>query len=479
MAKARFTADFEDGHATRHHNLRPLRVVVARADAAKGLGDPELPFTDMKAAPSSTDVWLQIWHLGRRDEAQAGASDYIKAMRGQPAKDVMLAEVPGCIHEVAPDTFAFLASGPPQPGPDLASGSVGMLTLDLRGTDQKPLLVQGKSPRVRLSADGADDLLVLAARLVDSPGKAGPPPAPRAFPLWNLQHAVGSMLAESPPGLTLGFHVVIHDKQGNPVPANTNDGSFFRYGEWVARMFHAIAATSDGELTLNTMPFTSAQDILDGIVKVLGRVRTFIGSTPKVKRLLIFTHGDNNPKYFAASSGGIMLKDEGTFLSGTALPAFVAQLEPFLTPDVVVSLCACHTGASPQHVDDFLKFTDVAAKPADWPAKIPHDLRGRGSFADELRKLLAAKLPDAAVWAHTSRGDALRNSQLRAFTKAGNADISWLALGLPKDLQDAGRIGWKWANRFPNGSVDSSTAFWEFIAMTLQNPTTLVEELYK
>ena len=180
MAKARFTADFEDGHATRHHNLRPVRVVVARADAAKGLGDPELPFTDMKAAPSSTNVWLQIWHLGTRDEAQAGASGYIKSMRSQPAKDVMLAEVPGCIHEVEPDKFAFLASGPPQAGPNLASGSVGMLTVELRGMDQKPLLVQGKSPRVRLSADGADDLLVLAARLVDSPGKAGPPPAARA-----------------------------------------------------------------------------------------------------------------------------------------------------------------------------------------------------------------------------------------------------------------------------------------------------------
>lgn len=478
MPKARFTADFEDGHPTRHHNLRPLRVVVARADAGKNLGDPELPFSDMKSTPSQ-NVWLQIWHLGSKDEAQAASSDYIKTMRGQPAKDVMLAEVPGCIHEVAPDQFAFLAAGLPQPGTNLATGSVGMLTLELRTALGTPLLAQGKLPRIRVSADGADDLLMLAARIVDSPGKAGPPPAPRPFPLWNLHHAVSSMLAESPPGLTLGFHVVVRDQQGNPVPANTNDGSFFRYGEWVARMFHAIATTSDGELTLNTMPFSSAQDILDGITKTLGRVRTFIGSTPKVKRLLIFTHGDNNPKYFANSSGGIMLRDEGTFLNGTALPGFVAQLKPFLTPDVVVSLCACHTGASPQHPNDFLNYSDIAATPAAWPAKIPSDLRGRGSFADVFRKLLAPDLPDAAVWAHTSKGDSLRNSQLRAFTKAGNADISWLALGLPKSLQDAGTIGWKWCNRFPNGSVNSSKDFWEFIAMSLQNPTSIVEELYK
>jgi hypothetical protein len=172
-----------------------------------------------------------------------------------------------------------------------------------------------------------------------------------------------------------------------------------------------------------------------------------------------------------------------------------------LTPDAVVFLVAAHTGCNPD------SFKGVDGDFGRLPGEIPNDDVGKGSFADILRQKLSQRLPDVAVWAHASRFepastehlysprdyDAVRNPDLRVFTRSGSVDLLWLPGNLygskdnpegkhPTSKENAAKERVAWTSRFyPAGTrqMPSNVRPWAALGAGLQNPTKVVGEWFR
>jgi hypothetical protein len=482
MAKAKFLVVLTDGKndpRAVHNNLAPLKVEVDRAASTSSNAVGPIEYAAASdPVPAKPNVWLQVWHVGdferqhmNADEGSGAAAGWDvveKYMRPEKPSDDLLIEIPGCVKETQPGLFEFRVIGDTkQPFGD----PLGWITLDLKDGAGNAWQPGGKPANVKIYSN-ADDELDLVCTLLTKPGNKTAPEGLPFFHCTNLTHAIGSMLKEG--GLTCGFHVKIPGaKPADGSASAGTDGSFWKFGEWMARAFHSIGLASNGtDLTINTTEFSSPDDITKAAATICQKVQQdFLkgkGDPPKIKRVFTLTHGDNNPAKFGDCAGAMQTgSDFGVTGDPKRLGPFLDALKDRLTSDIVWALLSESLGVAPPK--------DKTGANGEYGAPAPV---GAGSFADVLRKGLADRgLGDAAVWAHASAGPVLHNPAARCFTKNGNAEMSWLIYGQPKTAEEARSHVQKWVVRFPDRDIydpEKGPKFWDFIAMKLQNPTAKV-----
>jgi hypothetical protein len=335
--------------------------------------------------------------------------------------------------------------------------------LALRDGRGQPILSGGREPRIPIVSEGQDDEVDLVCGLYPSPGNDAPPTGATPFFFTNLTHIIGAQLREG--GLLLGFHVYL------PNATTNDDKSFPRFGEFAAQRTHCLGLRGD-DIVVGTTEFTGAAGekmVLDAMQRIRQAVhRDFLGGqgeVPKINRFFTVTHGSKHP-----SCNGIQMGTSYISLHVNHIDhrfdKFMDGLAPHLTKDVVWSQCSCHIAAAPT-----VTGTDYTALPKE------RGRTGEGSFADACRKALAARgLVDAAVWGHASKGDCVRNQELRAFTRSGNMDLCYMVLGFPANGQPIG--AGPWSMRFMNSwqDADRRPILWELLDASLHNPTAYIEK---
>ena len=462
MSSAKFIAslDLADpaGKTAVITNLKPFRVLVQKAANSP---DGELPCHEAGDVPAAPDVWLQIWSMGANEAAKWRGPPALKPTGGQ---NQLCTEIPGAICATA-DGYEFRALGAPAPG---SGNPLGWMKLKLADPAGKPWLNNGKEYHAQITADGVEDEVDVACTLQKAAGGTAAPTKAHVFTFTNLNHVIGSQLKEG--GLTLGFHVHCpHSTTGsNP------DNSFRMYGQWGARRAHALGV-KDGELTIGSSGFEfGEQNIIDAMTQVIDKVhKEFLlgqGAKPKVKRFFTCTHGDSHNG--AVRIVGMKVGENGAWLTldtKERFEKFLDQLAPMLAGDSVWAQCSCHCAAPPE-----------AAPSGDYCMHPKDPKVGTGSFTDLCRKGLAKRgVGDVAVWGHTSKGDAIRNTQLRAFTQHGNMDLAYMVLGWPgKSAPTACMVNWAWFSGAVQTTVDRSKEVWGAFDASLKNPSELIKKIY-
>lgn len=486
-----------------------LRLDLSRV----GAGDIPV-IAEADAAPTAPQVWLQIWSRGRiepRRYGPGGAGGHVPTLDLDPTKknqDRLCASIGGYVqHKGA--AYRFVAVEVPARGPGPQRGWMHLAVDGVEGA--RSLGIEGS--RVPLVSDREDEWVVIAAALTTSPGtEPTKPTLGPSFTLVHLTHILGAQLLDDG-GLTLCMHVVIPN-------AGQNDKAFLAYGPWVAQRLHGLALGAHGELVVGSTGFNSTPDS-DGdaqILETLKQVRRAagalvpgLGEDPKVARLVLLTHGDTadpqTPKGGVAVLMGHKPSEDWLGVGGERFTTFVEGLGRHLAPRAIVTLCCCWVGAPPnckKKVRETQETREVKDKDGnvtkqtytvtEWVgdyckiATTPEMRRkvGVGSFADHLCRRLneQAGLGDVAVWGHTSKGDALWNMQLRAFTRHGNMDLCYMALGPPwrpggMTLTDSN--GKDWTNRFIDQAAPKLSylrpGVWRALDASFRHPGALVEAL--
>lgn len=291
-----------------------------------------------------------------------------------------------------------------------------------------------------------------------------------------------------------------------------NDKAFPGFGKLTGPIVHSIRLTA-GELDIGTTEFTDKGygrrhgdergeknlggwlDIVDTIQSIRTKVREYLmlpteyAPAIRVKTLYTLTHGINsdlvkvrdpagNVKYtYETHNPGMMLGSQNSWINtkksdgapNPTLTEFLTALQPHLATGAVWGQLSCCLGASP-YADrthgEFGSFVDYSSESKDKsrPTLTDPGLVGTGSFADTcLKQLGSLGAKDIAIWAHTSKGHALNNQELRVFTQHGNMDLCWLVEGRLPDMLSKPSVGtrWKdkssWANLFHNSAPDGRT----------------------
>jgi hypothetical protein len=431
-------------------NLKPFRIDVQKAASSpKG----PLPYaTQSESPPSTPNVWFQLWYLGQNEAKNwHGWPD----MKPPPADNQLCFEAPGYIQETQ-QGYEFRLLGDIKKGSGNQLGWIWLAIHDARGN---PIQKDGREPRMPLVAAGADDEMDVVCTLQSAAGNTSCPTTAHTFSFTNLTHVIGSQLREG--GLITCFNVFLPDSK------NENDKAMPAYGRFAARRMHALGL-KDGELCIGSIPFTAPKDealILEGLTQLRDKVKQdFFGGTgeaPKVNRLMTITHGESNQYARGILCGASWLKVTDTARFGK----FMDGLAPHLTDDAVWGLYACHCGAglASGDVSDF--------------GKLSPDRKsvGTDAVADVFRRELAKRgRSNAAIWAHTSRGDALLNQELRAFTQFGNMDLCYLTMGFPASGQPIGAA--QWAFKFEHSWSDAYAHpdNWYFVDVALKHPGALI-----
>jgi hypothetical protein len=434
-------------------NLKPFAV-----DVQKAVSSPEgpLPYVAQgQPAPSSANVWLQLWSIGENEPKKWRGHHVLKP---KAAPNQLCFEAPGYLQETA-SGFEFRLLGSISKG---AGNQLGWIWLAIKDGGGNPLLKDGRPPRAPLVCDGAEDEVDVACALLPAAGNTTCPAHAHVFSFTNLTHVIGSQLREG--GLLAGFCAHF-----NP-PKDANDASFPTFGEWAARRTHSLALR-DGELVVGATKFAGARGetmIVDGMAQLRAKVHAeFLGGQgepPKINRFFTVTHGENSKAYLGISTGNgwLSLATNGVDHRADQL---IDGIAPHVTDDVVWSQCSCHVGAAPSAGK-----TDFGDLVAD------RGSIGSGSWADWCRQALAQRgRSDAAVWGHTSAGDALRNQELRAFTRHGNMDLCYLVYGLPSDGKPIGRQPWSYKFMKSWSDADNQPIVWEFVDISLRHPGALIK----
>lgn len=434
--------------------LAPFELEVHKATGRNADITP-LPYCGPDdPAPGAANVWLQIWEI---DTFESGSS-HRSHPAGEPAdENDFLVEIPGFLKQVGSGHGAKLELRV-LAAPTFGSGDpLGHFTLKLKKPDGTPWQSDdGKDPVIPILGEGEDEV-DLGCVLADAAGKREQQSKWKGGTLChaiNMTHILGSMEHEG--GLTCAFHVVLNtedqvnalhefqrslrgkskaekkEAMANAPPAPrggtspehpkalysdhkgvNNDEVFPHQGERFARAYHS-AGLKDGELVNVSTPYSSGfGEIVSKIATIRqktmeGLLKPSLAETPKVRRLVICTHGDRRH--------GLLCGPPTNWLSVGEIPAAIRPLGEHLANDVVVTLFACLTGRAPD--GDVAFGGDPGAGRAV----------GQDSFAWHFWKNLrdVCGLAEAAVWAHTTAGHATANANLRAFGASGSSDIIWM-----------------------------------------------------
>ncbi len=458
MPTAKFIATLEladgAGHSAVITNLKPFKVAVQKAASSP---DGDLPFHSGEPA-TEPDVWLQIWSMGENEPKKWRGPPSLKPPAG---KNELCCEIPGYLAEVS-GAYEFRALAAPKPG---SGNPLGWMKLRMNDGSGKPWQKDGKDLHAQITADGVEDEVDVACTLQKAAGGSTAPAKAPIFSFTNLNHVIGSQLKEG--GLTLGFYVDC--PHADPRKPNS-DFNFRAYGEWGARRAHALGI-KNGELYIGASGFQKdEQDIIDAMKLVVQKVHAeFLegaGDPPKVKRFFSCTHGDSNKSILGMKAG-----ENCPWLvhPSDRLEKFLDQLAPMLMNDAVWAQCSCHC-AAPRS----------ASPNGDYCLQAKDPKVGEGSFSDECRKGLEKRgVAEVAVWGHTSAGDAIRNTQLRAFTKYGNMDLCYMVLGWPdKTKGNLAALRTPWAIFSGTGRPDQSKVIWRAFDASLKNPGEFIKGIY-
>ncbi len=458
MASAKFiaTLDLADaaGKSAILTNLKPFKVLVQKAAASP---DPDLPFHAAADTPSAPDVWLQIWSMGENEPKKWKGPPQLKPKDG---KNELCCEIPGFIAEAA-GGHEFRALGAPKAG---SGNALGWMKLRLADPSGKPWQKDGKDFHAQITADGVEDEVDVACTLQPAAGNStAPGKSAHVFTFTNMNHVIGSQLKEG--GLTLGFFVDC--PHANPAKPNS-DFNFRMYGEWGGRRAQSLGL-KNGEIYIGATGFQKDEgDIVDAMAAIRDKVhKEFLdgqGEKPKIKRFFSCTHGDSNAKILGMKAG----EDCAWLVSPSdRLEKFLDGVASHCADDMVWAQCSCHC-AAPRSASPN---GDYCVSPKD--PKV-----GEGSFSDVCRKGLEKRgRADAAVWGHTSAGDAIRNTQLRAFTKEGNMDLCYMVLGWPKTA-NARALTVPWAYFSGTVDADKSKVVWRAFDASLKHPGELIKKMY-
>jgi hypothetical protein len=295
----------------------------------------------------------------------------------------------------------------------------------------------------------AEDSIDLGCVLTDAAGRDAARSAsassnwPRAsvFHAQNLTRVVGTMLEAG--GLSIGFWADLNNPEDlgalaqyraahRPIPATEtamravplsefgstrnlydvlNDREFDGSQQYFTEHFGALKLNAAGELLLGCFPFkdqpfnsyvaSSIQGVVD---KVHEEFQESEGDPPKVKHLLLFTHG--------WSTGIRTGRADARQMAVRQIPGLLQPLLPLLATDVVVSLYACSTALGPHDPIDGARFwwNFGGTAPAGFTL-------GQDGFAWTIWSYLHDNgCGDAAVWAHVTYGPASTNTSLRCFS---------------------------------------------------------------
>ena len=220
-------------------------------------------------------------------------------------------------------------------------------------------------------------------------------------------------------GLSLAFVPDHEIGQARTDPTQRNDAELSRQAKAVLDD-HGALTVVDGQLALG-------HSLVRGYAELPGKIREVgaaaaqllgLDEAPLASGLLLFGHGIRD---------GLRLNPDGYRAQGSltisSCEDFVAQLDPCLGREVIVSLFACNNGRGVRAGGN------GGTNDPSYGHALAGEVPGANSLGWTLQRALAHTDRLVTVWAHTTTGHTTRNPRLRVFSSWGDADLVSLLLG--------------------------------------------------